>query len=253
LGYAPFSAQLSLKKNYLSPMAILPRVSIPQPCAQPWAAMSPTAAGRHCAACATEVVDFTRMSDAEILAFMARQGGRPVCALANATQLAPVPASRWRSWLLAALALVGWHPIISCATKPPQQPPTQASAATITDSAAAQAQPIIIRGQVLDGAGNTAVAGVRVLINDTQFGTTTDAKGQFELVMARSWAPIAGGKVALKFLGNPFDFTEQTVTVDVRATPQPAPLAVHLVSVPNRGQVMGKIRMPEPPVTPPQR
>ena len=234
-------------------MSTLPHISIPQPCAQPWAAMSPTAKGRHCASCATEVVDFTRLSEGEILVFLARQGGRPVCALANAAQLAPVPASRWRGWLLAGLALLGWYPVSSCVTKPPQLPPAQAAAALATDPAAAQGQPIIIRGQVLDGAGNTAVAGVRVLINDTPFGTTTDAKGQFELVLARSWAPIAGGKVALKFLGNPFDFTEQTLTVDVRATPQPAPLAVHLASIPNRGQVMGKIRMPEPPVTPPQK
>jgi hypothetical protein len=230
-----------------------PSFSIPQPCAQPWAAMSPTAAGRHCAACATEVVDFTRLSEAEILTFLARQGGRPVCALANNAQLAPpllAPATRWRRWLLAGLALLGWQSATSCATKPPQQPPVAAAPA---DAATAPAQQIVIRGQVLDGASGPAVAGVRVLINDTQFGTTTDDKGNFELTLARDWAPIAGGAVALKFLGNPFDFQEQTVKLDLRATPQPAPLVVRLQSVPNRGQVMGKIRMPEPPVKPPQK
>ncbi|WP_262490091.1 hypothetical protein [Hymenobacter glacialis] len=36
-------------------MVTFPRISIPQPCAQPWAAMTPTAHGRHCDACATEV------------------------------------------------------------------------------------------------------------------------------------------------------------------------------------------------------
>ena len=233
-------------------MATLSRISIPQPCAQPWAAMSPTAAGRHCAACATEVMDFTHMSDAEILGFMARQGGRPVCALAHSAQLAPsVPAARWRRWLLAGLTLLGWQSATSCATKPPQQPPVPATMAT--DPAMAPARRSIIRGQVLDGASGPAVAGVRVLINDTQFGTTTDDKGNFELVMALNWAPVAGGGVTLKFLGNPFDFQEKTVALDLRATPQPAALAVHLESVPNRGQVIGKIRMPEPPVAPPQK
>ncbi len=226
--------------------------SIPQPCPKSWAAMTPTAAGRHCAACATEVVDFTRLSEAEILALLARQGGRPVCANAFASQLAPAPASRWRRWLVAGLALLGWQPVASsCASKPPQAPPTSAATATTPDATAPEARQLIIRGQVLDGANSAPVAGVRVLINGTEFGTTTDDKGNFELVMARTWAPIASGKVALKFLGNPFDFKEQTVTVDVQATPRPAPLLVRLASVPNRGQVMGRIRMPEPPVSPP--
>ena len=46
-------------------------IHIPQPCPESWAAMTPTAQGRHCAVCATEVVDFTRMSEAEVLAFLA--------------------------------------------------------------------------------------------------------------------------------------------------------------------------------------
>ena len=229
-----------------------PSFSIPQPCAQPWAAMSPTTAGRHCDACATEVVDFTRLSEAEVLAFLARQQGRPVCALANPGQLAPpAPATYWRRWLLAGLALLGWHPIASCATKPPQEPPV-ATAAPAETTAEAPAQQIIIKGQVFDGAGTTPAPQISIFINGTKVGTTTDAEGRFTLTLARSWAPIAGGKVELKFVGNPFNFQEKTVALDVRATPRPKPLAVHLESIPNRGQVMGKIRMPEPPVMPPK-
>lgn len=228
-------------------MAPLP-ISIPRPCAQPWAAMTPTAAGRHCGACQTEVVDFTRLSDAKILVLLARQGGRPVCALTYAAQLVPAPATRWRRWLLAGLALAGWHPLASCAGKPPQLPPAQAAAAP--NPAAAQPQQLIIRGQVFDGASGPAVAGVRVLINNTQYGTVTDGEGKFELRLARDWAPVAGGTLELHFLGNPFAFQEQVLPLDARAA-APAPLVVRLASVPNRGQVMGKIIMPEPPVKPP--
>lgn len=32
--------------------------------------MTPTEQGRHCAVCQTEVVDFTRMTDGEVLAFL---------------------------------------------------------------------------------------------------------------------------------------------------------------------------------------
>ena len=211
--------------------------------------MRATADGRYCGVCQTEVVDFTRLSEAEILAYLARRGGRPVCVLANASQVVPAAATRWRQWLLAGLALLGWQPVTSCATKPPQQLPAQATDAN--NPTAAQAQQIIIRGQVLDGASTTAVPQVNIFINDTQFGTVTDEQGRFELVMTPGWAPIANDEIMLKFEGNSFNFQQQILKLNTRATPQPAPLVVRLASVPFRGQIMGKLRMPEVPVTPP--
>ena len=42
----------------------------PATCAESWDAMAPTDVGRHCASCQTQVVDFTRMSDGEVVAFL---------------------------------------------------------------------------------------------------------------------------------------------------------------------------------------
>ena len=225
-------------------------VSIPQPCAQPWAAMSPTAAGRFCATCATEVVDFTLLSEAEILAFLARQGGRPVCANAYATQVAPPPVARWRRWALAGLALLGWQSATSCATQPPQQPPVAATAPM--PATAEQQQSVTIRGVVLDGANGPGVAGAFVFINDTQYGTTTDENGRFELVLARSWEPVRAGMLTLRVQGSPFVFKTQEVKVKVPAAGPPVELVVRMESMEGRGKVMGKIRQPEPPVMPPK-
>ena len=88
-------------------------LSIPQPCSESWAAMSPAAAGRHCAACAHTVVDFTLKTDAEILAYLAGAAAGRTCGRFAAGQLerplqraAPVaPAARWRAWLAAAVAV----------------------------------------------------------------------------------------------------------------------------------------------------
>ena len=230
-------------------MTSRPTINIPQPCSVSWAAMSPTAAGRHCAACATEVVDFTRLSEAEVLALLARQGGRPVCANAYTTQLAPAPMGRWRQWLLAGLAVLGWHPLSSCASKPPQQPPT-APVAAVADPAAAQ-QPIVIRGQVLDGESGPAVAGAFIIINETPYGAVTDENGRFELVLATTWAPVQAGTLTLHIAGSPFDFKPQAVPVNVRTAIQPIELKIKLQSTEGRGRIMGKIRQPEPPVKPP--
>lgn len=86
---------------------------IPQPCAENWDAMSPTATGRHCAACAKTVVDFTLKTDAEILAYLAGAATGRTCGRFAAGQLerplqraAPAAPSRhWRAWLAATVAL----------------------------------------------------------------------------------------------------------------------------------------------------
>ena len=212
--------------------------------------MSPTAAGRFCATCATEVVDFTTLSEAEILAFLARQGGRPVCANAYATQLAPPPMTRWRRWALAGLALLGWQSAASCATQPPQQAPTTAAAPM--PATAEQQQSVVIRGVVFDGKNGPGVAGAFVFINDTQYGAVTDENGRFELVLARSWEPVRGGKLVLRVQGSPFVFKTQEVPVTLPTAGVPVELVVRMESVEGRGKVMGKIRQPEPPVAPPK-
>ena len=213
--------------------------------------MSPTAAGRHCAACATEVVDFTKLTDAEILALLARRQGQPVCALAHATQLAPPqPVTRWRQWLVAALALVGLLPQgANGSVTPPPLPPLLVGT---NGRPPAPGQLITVHGQVLDGLDGTPVAGARVMVKDTNFGVLCDEQGHYELVMAATFEPLKKGSLMLVFSGSPFALTPQTVSVKVARKSKPILLNVRLKSVENRGKIMGKIRMPEPPVAPPR-
>ena len=229
-----------------------PQFSIPQPCAQPWAAMSPTAAGRHCAACATEVVDFTRLSDSEILAFLARSRGQDVCVNAHRAQLAP-PAlvPRWRQWALAALAVLGLAPAAMAGSGDAAAPPVP-PLADFGKRPPAPDQQVVVRGRVLDGKDGSPVAGARVMVEGTQYGTLTDDKGHYELLMAATFEPLKAGKLALVFSGSPFDFVPQTKQLKIERQQKPIALDVRLESIKNRGQVMGKMRMPEPPVAPPR-
>ncbi|GAB2852814.1 hypothetical protein [Hymenobacter ruber] len=90
-------------------------IHIPQPCHENWASMTPTATGRHCAACAQTVVDFTLKTDAEILAYLAGAASPRICGRFAAGQLerplqraaAVAPTARWRAWLAAAVAMWG--------------------------------------------------------------------------------------------------------------------------------------------------
>lgn len=91
-------------------------LAVPLPCPERWAAMTPMAQGRHCAACQKTVVDFTQKTDAEILAYLAQAGRGNTCGRFRREQLGrplrpvlPAPATRWQAWLtgllLATLAL----------------------------------------------------------------------------------------------------------------------------------------------------
>ena len=86
--------------------------------------MTPTAAGRHCAACEKTVVDFTLKTDAEILAFLAGAVSGRTCGRFAAGQLErplqraalAAPTGRWRAWLAAAVAVWGLREANSLAT-----------------------------------------------------------------------------------------------------------------------------------------
>lgn len=45
------------------------RITIPEPCHEDWNAMTPAQQGRHCASCNKVVMDFTNMSDAQIIVY----------------------------------------------------------------------------------------------------------------------------------------------------------------------------------------
>lgn len=61
-------------------------ISIPKPCHEDWSAMTPQTDGRHCASCATTVADFSRLSDAQLIARF-EQGDMPKCARFSKDQL----------------------------------------------------------------------------------------------------------------------------------------------------------------------
>jgi hypothetical protein len=86
-------------------------LSIPTPCTEDWNAMTPDKNGKFCASCQKTVVDFSRMSDAEIFNYFDNYKGN-TCGRFSEKQLAkpfnaPMtakPQNRW-AWALSALLL----------------------------------------------------------------------------------------------------------------------------------------------------
>ncbi|GAB3635412.1 hypothetical protein GCM10027422_10020 [Hymenobacter arcticus] len=170
----------------------MPRTSlaIPQPCAESWDAMMPTAAGRHCAACQKTVVDFTWKTDAEILAIL-RQAAGETCGRLRADQLnrplvpaaVASPAPRWRPWLAATLALWGVRESSGLDAEARTEPaPSAHHSPTNTHKPRHSASASkLLRGTVRDAGTQEPLAGVAVFLKGENRATTTNAAGQFSL------------------------------------------------------------------------
>lgn len=63
------------------------KISIPTPCHEDWQEMTPQEQGRFCEACSKVVIDFTQMSEEEIIHFFQKHQSQAVCGRAKKTQL----------------------------------------------------------------------------------------------------------------------------------------------------------------------
>jgi len=203
--------------------------------------MTPTAAGRHCAACQKTVVDFTQKTDAEILAIL-RQATSATCGRLRASQLGrplvdPAPGPRWRAWLGAVLAAGsvlgateaaaqvspnyysgGPAPTTGPATTPAPAPPVAGAAlAAATPAPATGGGLVLLRGIVTDSATHEGLPGVTVLLDGTSTFVSTDITGAFALPVAAGSAPV---QLAISFIGyatqRPFAAPSQPLSVALK-------------------------------------
>ena len=82
------------------------RISIENPCHEEWQTMTPETQGRFCGACEKTVVDFTKMSDAEILQYFSKPSVEKTCGRFRVEQLSESGTSKQnipseRNWVPA--------------------------------------------------------------------------------------------------------------------------------------------------------
>ena len=165
-------------------------IHLPLPCQESWDAMTPTADGRHCAACQKTVVDFTQKTDAEILALLAQAAGQTCGRFGNDQLNRPLLAaashsasrlSYWRAWL--ALAVAAWGLRASSATASAHLPTSPHATHPRKKAGPPPARPTsgLVRGTVRDAATHEPLAGVAVFLKGENRSAITDANGHFSL------------------------------------------------------------------------
>lgn len=65
------------------------RISIPKPCNENWNEMTPEQQGAFCKVCSKVVVDFSKMSDEEVIAYLEKKKEEKTCGRFKASQLSP--------------------------------------------------------------------------------------------------------------------------------------------------------------------
>ncbi|GAB3943274.1 hypothetical protein GCM10028805_09250 [Spirosoma harenae] len=171
---------------------------IPNPCQQRWQDMEAGETGRFCAHCQKTVVDFTAMSDQQLVGYFLAQP-KKVCGRFTAEQLHRASiaglsvrtGSRSQHWInLIAAGLISW----STSQASPNPLFSQAQEVNTAHSLYSVDQTVeplhphttndslgVIKGQVLSRADNKPLAGVIIQVKGTSRGTFTDKDGSFTL------------------------------------------------------------------------
>jgi hypothetical protein len=172
------------------------QISIPQPCSENWAAMSPQGQGRFCAACATTVTDFSRFTDKQLLEYFASHSGK-TCGRFSANQLnRPVyqetlPQPKFFPRAIAAVALflgvasqtqaqkMYDHPTPSSAIETPEKPAPEKTVLKTPEKAGGEK--LVISGRVIDSQTKEPLAFCAVAIKDTRIFAQTGIDATFKI------------------------------------------------------------------------
>jgi hypothetical protein len=208
-------------------------LSIPKPCSVQWASLSPVSNGGFCNSCHKTVVNFTQMTDSEIVEFISNKPSH-ICGRFRTNQLRNytyTPAlgispgfTLLKAGITSLLLILSSKPLPAHTTWPKPSPFTQLAHDNKNADNSIVASSHTVRGVVQDEYDNGGIPGVNIVLKGTTIGTTTDLLGRFEFP-----AKLEAGDVLLfSFIGyetkeyvvpkNVTDTIEITLSLDVCVT-----------------------------------
>lgn len=172
-------------------MAKTIELTVPEPCHENWNDMTPTEKGRFCASCQKDVVDFTNMGQAELIAFFRKKTSGNVCGRFYNDQLnnpMPVPVKRipWARYFfqitlpafIASGKLMAQGKVVSEFKKNETEITVLAGFAQVKEKSTGPKQSATIKVQVTDETGN-GIPYASIINTKTKAGIATDSLGNF--------------------------------------------------------------------------
>lgn len=171
-------------------------LKIKEPCSQDISQMTPLPGGRHCDLCERTIVDFSEMTDREIVRIYQQRQGR-VCGIFTPHQLGralplPQPPKETRPW--AAIAALTSTLLLGSAAE--NRAETPQSFVSIAGNQVQLEDKITIEGFVYDENGEPLYGATVQSIDGS--GTTTDIDGSFKLTLDKL---LANAPITISFMG----------------------------------------------------
>ncbi|RYD89176.1 MAG: hypothetical protein EOP50_17920 [Sphingobacteriales bacterium] len=165
------------------------RLNIPEPCSESWQEMSPVDGGRHCQSCSKTVLDFTALSDQELISFFTSNRGTPVCCRLHESQVnreisAPLVRPFLRVWQRAAALLLAAQSFSLYAAAQPSR-----KAHTVSVPATKKAGHRVVKGQLhaFEGLRPSKVDFIIRTADSQSLLVTADSTGAFSLQLPASY------------------------------------------------------------------
>lgn len=187
-------------------------IQVPEPCHENWNNMTVTEQGKFCLACQKEVIDFSQMSDKEILQHISNASGKS-CGRFRNDQLnrALVPPEEikriwWKYWLHVAATFLLMTGKSQAQVKAPPPPtttqPTKDNKEPYNVTVGIIAYPMhteyTAAGKITDDS-NFPLPGVTVRIKGTPIGTSTDMQGNYSLkILSREKVDLVVAAVGME-------------------------------------------------------
>jgi hypothetical protein len=170
-------------------------ISLTSPCHEDLSGMTITERGRFCSACQKDVINFSALSDDEVLTILSSLKGQASCGMFSVGQLnRPVerrgrgmPVTRlFRSKLAAATILFQSLVVTATAHARNSIKTEQAPIAPVSKDSM-----LVVTGKVLDAYTQTPVEGVQLSISCDTAKVVTDADGQFTFKVKQPFTATA--------------------------------------------------------------
>jgi hypothetical protein len=187
-------------------------ITIPAPCAERWDEMRPSGQGRHCNACQNTVIDFTAMTDEQVLNVFRHANGHTPCGRFLSSQLNRelIPARKPSLWARVAGKAAALVLLLQSASATVQAQVTKPRATLVQHSNELDNRSAMtsINGRVLDGITSDPLCNYQVSIADHK--AVTDSMGCFTLFI-----PTAMSNTTVTMLCHPADTTAPGYACDV--------------------------------------
>ncbi len=178
-------------------------ISVPKPCHESWGEMTPEAKGRFCGSCAKVVVDFSVMTDNEVLNYLNKNTGSTCGRFTNdqlnrtliETQLQP--KRTWRYWLASIASLFLMLRQSNAQSHHTAKQLIGDTTIVVNDFKDIVVGKVAVKpadkkvvGRVVDE-HDKPIQGASVVIKNARIGVATDADGRFSLKVDKNKVTIS--------------------------------------------------------------